>query len=1552
MVRDQEINDLEGIAIIGMAGRFPGAKNVAEFWQNLCDGVESISFFSDEELIASGVDQTLVHKPNYVKARGVLGDTEFIDATFFGLHPREAALMDPQHRLFLECAWEAFESAGYSPDNHEARVGVFAGQSMNTYLLTNVSSQVDLVQSVESLQASIGNDKDSLTTEVAYRMSLTGPAVTIQSSSSTSLVAVHYACQSLLGYECGMALAGGACIHFPEKAGYLYHEGGTTSSDGHCRAFDARADGFVAGHGVAVVVLKRLEDALADGDTIHAVIKGSAVNNDGSVKVSYMAPSVDGQADVIAMAQAIAGVEPEDIGYVEAHGTGTLIGDPIEVTALTQAFRAGTDKKGFCAIGSVKPNVGHLDAAAGVAGLIKAALVLKHKMIPPLLHFEQPNPNLDLANSPFCVHTRLAEWETNGKPRLAGVSSFGMGGTNAHAVLEEMPAIEPSGPSRPAQLLLLSAKTESALETMTTGLADHLRQHPRLNLPDVAYTLQVGRKRFGYRRMLVCHDLDDAREALSTGDPERILTSFQEPKSRPVMFMFSGQGSQYVNMGRELYEQETIFREHIDACVELLRPHLGLDLRDVLYPPEERAEKASAQLAQTALTQPALFAIEYALARLWMSWGIQPQAMIGHSIGEYVAACLAGVLSLEHALALVAVRGRLMQQMPAGAMLAVSLSEQDARPFLDTQLSLAVVNGPSNCVVSGTDEAIDGLQRRLEKDEVECRRLHTSHAFHSAMMEPALPSFREQVQRVRLDPPTMPYVSNVTGTWITAEEATDPDYWVQHLRQTVRFSAGVRELLQDPDAILLEVGPGKTLSTLARLHVDRNTAQVAIPSLRHPRERQSDVAFLLNSIGRLWLAGVDVDWSVFYAAEWRHRIPLPTYPFERSRHWIEPREGQVYGQRAQAALVDQKLDVANWFYFPSWKRTLAPERDGLVDKKIRWLLFVNGPGDGLGDRMAQRLVREGQDVVTVGAGAHFARLDEQHFAIHPKKQTDYESLLKELDSQGKLPDRVVQLWNVTPTDEVRSGAGSFDAFQELGFYSLLFLAQALTSQNVTTPLHVTVVTDNVQQVAGTEVVSPEKATVLGACKVIPQEYPNIVCKSIDLVLPEPGSWQEARLVDHLLAECASDPTADGVIAYRGQHRWAQTFESIRLDEAEPGQTCLREQGVYLITGGLGDIGFVLAEALARSVHASLILVGRSRLPGREEWERWLGTHDEHDATSRKMRRVQALEELGVQVMVASADVADRKQMRDVIERAKTRFGTIHGVIHAAGTVDAALFRAMKDTKPADAQGHFRVKVQGLYVLEDVLRGHPLDFCLLVSSLASVLGGLGLGAYAAANGFMDAFAHRHNQSEPVPWLSVNWDAWQPTAAKYADVGFPFAELSITPVEGAEAFQRMLTLARGAVTQVLVSTSHLQARIEQWLASPESSSDAGGAAGAETTAHVPRPNLQNAYVAPRNEVEREIVEVWQEVLGIRQVGVYDNFFELGGNSLAGVQLIAQLKEALGIQVPVVSLYEGPTVNTLAKIIIQIRGDGADGDAAHEADRTRGQRQREKLRRRRRG
>jgi acyl transferase domain-containing protein/acyl carrier protein/SAM-dependent methyltransferase len=1461
------------IAIIGMAGRFPGASNLDIFWNNLRDGVESITALSDDELLAAGVDPAELRDPGYVKAAALLDQIEYFDAGFFGYTPFEAEVMDPQARLLLECSWEALEHAGYDPDRSGGAIGVYAGSKTNTYMFS-LAGNPDLVKSVDFLQAVLGGDLAMLSTRISYKLNLKGPSYAVQTACSTSLVAVHLACQSLLINECRIALAGAVAINVPHKVGYQYQPGGILSPDGHCRPFDAEAQGTIFGSGVGMVVLKRLEDALHDGDTIHAIIRGTATNNDGAYKASFTAPSVEGQTNVIIDALAVAGIDADTISYVEAHGTGTALGDPIELLALTEAYRASTDKTQFCAIGSVKSNVGHLDAAAGMSSLIKTTLALKHRQIPPSINYSAPNPRIDFASSPFYVNDTLRDWQADALPRRAGVSSFGFGGTNAHVILEEAPEAEASDPpSRPWQLLLLSAKTASALDTATANLARQLQADPELNLADVAYTLQLGRKAFEQRRIVVCRDPQDAVAALTTLDPERVASAQLQQGAQPVIFMFPGQGAQYVGMGRDLYQQERVFRQAVDRCCALLRPQLGLDLRTLLYPSGD-VDAATTQLTQTALAQPALFVIEYALAQLWQSWGIQPQALIGHSIGEYVAACLAGVFSLEDALLLVATRGRLMQALPPGAMLAVPLPEAELLPLVPAGVDLAAVNGPSQCVVAGPSDAIAAFEQQLAARGVESRRLHTSHAFHSAMMEPLLDEFAAAVRKVRLNPPQIAYVSNLSGTWISEAEATDPGYWSRQIRQPVRFAAGLATILERGDAVLLEVGPGTTLGTFAR---QQPTQPIALASLRHPRDQRADGAFLLTTLGKLWLAGVEIDWSLLYT-ERRHRIPLPTYPFERQRFWLDARPLPSAAHKPGASLLKQP-HVADWLYQPIWQPSPLPANgDGLTEQPLSWLLFVDEHGLGL--EIGERLRAAGHSVTGVQPSAAFRRISPEVYGIDPRSRADYERLITSLAAQKRAPQRIVHLWSVSDAQ--------LDDALDRGFYSLLFLAQALGRQ----PAQIEVVTSHVQQVLGEDRLSPAKAAIGGPCLVIPQEYPQLRCRTIDVSLDE-----RAALAELLLAEWRAT-TDDLAIAYRGGQRWAQHFE--RLDATQSAAPSgLRQQGVYLITGGLGGIGLTVAEYLARSVKAKLVLTGRSAFPARDEWDGWLATHDAMDRTSQRIRHIQTLESLGAEVLIISADVADQTQMQAAIAQTVERFGALHGVIHAAGVGRGAAFKAIHETGRAESSVHFDPKIYGLIALQEALAGRELDFCLLFSSLSSVLGGLGNVAYAAANRFMDAFARQQGGG----WRSIDWDSWHQAEEGEQAIGATLVELAIQPEEGIAALDRILALQQ---PQIVVSTADLQSRLDQWVRLP--AVDFAPAQSQAATAAI--------AVTNRGQLERKVTQIWQKVLGVPTINAHDNFFDLGGNSLSGMQLISELRRELNVTVDPVTLFAAPTISALVK------------------------------------
>ena len=873
------------VAIIGLAGRFPGADDVSALWSNLCAGVDAISRFSEDELDPS-VPAVLRSDPEYVRARGVLRNFDQFDAAFFGIPPREAEMTDPQQRLFLEIAWEALESAGYPPEAFPGAIGVFAGMYGNTYLTRHLLPRPELVETIGELQTLILNEKDFVASRVAHRLNLRGPAVSVHAACSTALVAVCQAVTSLRAGQCDMALAGAASLTCPPRSGYLFQDGAMLSRDGHTRSFDASATGTVFSDGAAVVLLKRLDDAIQDRDTIFAVIRGVGINNDGAQRASFSAPSVDGQAAAIAMALADADVAPRTISYVEAHGTATPLGDPIEVEALTQAFRLGTPDKGFCAIGSIKTNLGHLVAAAGGAGLIKTALALKHRLIPASLHFDAPNPRIDFAGSPFFVNAANRVWEGEGL-RRAGVSSFGVGGTNAHVVLEEAPAPEASGPCRPETLLVLSARSRGALDEATAALANHLEREPEANLADVAYTLQVGRRHFPHRRAIVVSGTKAAVVALRSGEPPSASIRVVEGGAPPVVFMFPGQGAQYSAMGLSIYRGDAVFRAVLERCAEVLNPLLGRDLLATLYPDEKAMGAASLALGETSFTQPALFAVEYALSQYWMGLGVRPAALIGHSVGEFVCAVLSGVLSLEDALRLVAARGQLMQALPSGSMLSVRLAAAQVEARIPPTLSIASDNGPSLCVVSGPSDEIRRLQTALEVEGVACRLLQTSHAFHSSMMDPVIGPFGELVSAIKLSPPRIPFVSTVTGRWIEAGEATDAAYWTRHLRETVRFASAARVLLEGPFGLLLEVGPRTTLTTLVRQQAAPGARPAAIPSLSDSAD--TEMTALLGAVGQAWLHGLEIDWAALSAEERRRRVPLPTYPFERRRFWVEAR---------------------------------------------------------------------------------------------------------------------------------------------------------------------------------------------------------------------------------------------------------------------------------------------------------------------------------------------------------------------------------------------------------------------------------------------------------------------------------------------------------------------------------------------------------------------------------------------------------------------------------------------------------------------------------------
>lgn len=1503
------------IAVIGRVGRFPGARTVEQLWENLRNGVESITFHTDDELRARGVSEDTLHHPNFVKASAMLEGIEYFDASFFGYNPREAEMMDPQQRIFLEAAWEALENAGYDPKAYSGLIGVYAGSSLNSYAIFNLNGHSELIEKVGAFQVMLGNEKDFLTMRASYKLDLKGPGQTIQTACSTSLVAVHTACQSLLNHECDMALAGGVAVRTIQGTGYMYQEGGIASPDGHCRAFDADSKGTVFGSGVGLVVLKRLEDALADGDTIHAVIRATAINNDGDRKIGFTAPSVEGQATAIANALSLADVDPETIGYIEAHGTGTELGDPIELEALTKAYRVFTDKKQYCPIGSVKTNIGHLDSAAGVTGLIKVVEALKHREIPASLHFKNANPNIAFADSPFFVNASLRQWTTGETPRRAAVSAFGVGGTNAHAIVEEAPQREVSSASRPWQLFVLSAKTETALEKATDNLSCYITSNGEQSLADVAYTLQVGRQGMNYRRAVVAQNREDLIAVLTSRDSKRVFTTEVAGDKKPIVFMFPGQGAQYPNMGLELYRTESVFRKVVDQCLELLQSHLSLDLRTLLFPTEAEQVRAAELLNETQYTQPALFVIEYALARLWMSWGIRPDAMVGHSVGEYVAACLSGVFALEDALMLIAQRGKLIQSLSKGSMLAVSATEKEIQPYLREGIAIAAVNSPTALVLSGPTHCLDELQKQLDEQDVAARRLHTSHAFHSAMMEPILAPFAEIVDSCRRHAPKIPFLSNLTGAWVTPEEATSAAYWKNHLRGTVRFCQNVQHLMQQ-DSLFLEIGPGHTLSTFVKqMDVAK---ELVIPTLPQAKEKKTALVAALEAVGKLWASGADINWKKMYKDETRYRIPLPTYPFERQKYWVEPTSRTETVAVTEEAFRKPQLD--EWFYRPTWKQAELTKVQEQLNNEETVLIFADE--FGVATMLTKSLSNSAKRVITVHSGRAWMHQDDT-YTINPAAPDEYRRLLSELGQAGMLPTRVIHLWGVTLDADEQDLIAQFDRAQDLTFYSLLYLAQAYGMENMKEKVALYFITNNVQSVVGDDIHYPGHSTAIGPCIVIAQEYPHISCVHIDMSFPLDGKVMPQQIVQ-LLRELDA-PIKHVEVALRGRHRFVKTYETQILEANQLASVRIRQEGIYLITGGMGGIGYALAEHLLHQYRAKLVVVGRTELPARERWDGLIADRQTEPSIRTRLEKLLALEAKGADVLALSADVSDLEQMRSVMQEIDRRFGTLDGVFHAAGVPSAGLIQ-LKTKDMAEAV--FAPKARGALVLHTLLKERTVDFLMLFSSLSSISGGVGQVDYCAANAMLDSLAQYHYAKGETHVLTVDWGQWQfddweekVNKAKEIQEEMRLQRhlLGMSFEEGIEALIRSL---QSGQPQLAVTPQNLQQLINQyhfmdtdkWL---------------NQLIYAKNDLITEVASDATNEVEEQIALFWRELFGVEKVSVHDDFFMLGGHSLLALQLLSRLKDKFNVHLSINQLFEMPTIAQMAQLTMQAQLDQIEDD-----------------------
>jgi acyl transferase domain-containing protein len=1522
-----EVRPLD-IAVVGMSGRFPGARDIADYWRLLAEGREAAADLSPDQLVANGAHPDLVNLPDYVRHVPVLDGIDEFDAPFFGFSPDHARLTDPQQRLFLEQSWHALEDAGHDPRRFDGLVGVFAGSDVSTYMFSNLLGNLAAVGTLDPLQFGLANDKDSLTTRVGYLLDLRGPCYTVQSYCSTSLVAVCAAATSLVHGECDMALAGGVSVAVPQGAGYLYQDNGMNSRDGRCRAFDADSDGTPMGSGLGVVVLRRLDEALADGDHIRAVLRGWAVNNDGGLKVGYTAPSVQGQSAAISDALVVADLSPGDIDYVETHGTGTPLGDSVELSALQRVFTPATP----CLIGSVKTNIGHLNHASGVTGLIKTILSLEHGTIPPTLHFATPNPQLEETGA-LSVVTESLPWPDRGRPRRAGVSSFGIGGTNAHVIVEQAPVPPPRPAStRTRHLLVWSGRTERALSELTGALGEYLAAPDGPALGDVAFTMQAGRAAFEHRRFLVAESRPAAAAALA--DPARgaIRTMVQPVTDRPVGLLIAGVGEQYQGLATRLYATEPAFRERLDRSRAALHDLTGLDpvaeflaeraapatggdldLRALIRrgAPDQGERASSAH--QTSTLQPALFVIWHALAETLREWGIRPAVLLGYSLGEYVAACLSGVLSFDDALRLVTYRAELISRAEPGAMAAIALGEEAARAAIaeaGLPLDIAGVNAPAITVVAGPGDAVDQLCRAMSGRDVPTRLLDTSHAFHSRMLDGLAGDLTAWAsEHVTPHEPAIPYLSNVTGAIITADEATDPGYWARHMCSAVRFADAAAVMLARGDLALLEVGPGSSLGGMIRSHPGCLPARwpsiiATLPAAADPRPAD---AVLAEAVGQLWLNGVPADFASYHRRHGSRRVPAPRYPFSRERHWIAPAApatadsvatatGPSPAAQPAAAVLPASRDAdtvasRTWLRAPVWQP--APATAGPAPGHV--LLFADE--QGIAAELEPMLAADGTTVTVVRRGAELAE-EAGRWLADPLSAADHADVVRALPEARHV---VVDLW---PADAADQAGG-----RALAFASTAAVAHAVGSSGADVS-RLMIVTAGAEAVLDEDVPSPEAALATGPALAVGQEYPHLAAQRIDLPggsnPPGAGVAGWARACALALRTEIQAASPDALVAYRDGTRYTRSFE--RRMPADPVPPAARPGGVYLIAGGRGAIGLLLAGHLSRQGAAAVVLVGRSQFPGRDQWDDVAAD----SPAGRVIGGIRAAESHGAAIAVERADISDPDAVTELIASVKERFGRLDGVIHAAAATEPEAFSSLATVTMNSASLHFAPKVDGALAFEQALAGERLDYCLLFSSISAVLGGLGFAAYASANAFLDAIVYR-NRNAGRRWLAVNWDTWEHTAQglNANGLGEAQAQNSFSVAEGLALFDAALDVGAG---RVVAGTGDLDARIRMWSSPAETEAGEPPPAAARRS----RPELGQEYVPPASALERQLERVWAETLGIDGVGSRDNFFDLGGTSLTGLQLLRKIRKEVGVPIPAVALFEAPTIASLAEYV----------------------------------
>lgn len=1465
------------IAVIGMSIKCPGANSITDYWENLLEGKESIKRLTKEELLERGVSEENIENPNYINASGAMDDYESFDANFFNYLHHEAIHLDPQTRLFHEITWEALEDAGCNPDAYPGMIGMFVGVPLNAMWKVH-SSLAKNDTGLSSYYIEILNSKDNLPMLISNKLNLQGPSFSLNTACSSSLVAVHQACRAILTGDCNVAVAGGITLDSNAKGGYYYEDGLIFSPDGHCRPFDTDANGTIFSEGAGAVVLKKLSEAIKDGDHIYGIIKGSAINNDGNRKLGYMSPSIDGQIECARKALIMSKVESDSISYIEAHGTGTKLGDPVELKALEQAYRLPSGKK--CAIGSVKSNVGHLDVASGVAGLIKVLLSLDQKKIPASINFKKGNENIDFNKSPFYINDTLKSWkQTDENPLRAAISAFGIGGTNAHIILEEAQDKAVTDVIA-APLFVFSAKTKKSLESYIEKYIKYLSKENGLaNLSDLAYSLAVGRKDFDYKLSITCSDKNDLIARLNEAITKDLISEPAKDE-HSIVFMFSGQGSQYKAMGKEMYDNIPFFRLWIDKGLEVLESLSDEDFRQFIFLTTE-----TEGFEDTKYVQPLLFVFEYAIAQYLMHLGIMPKFMIGHSVGEYVAAALADVFSYEEGLMLMVERGKLMNALPKGAMLSVALSYETVQDYLEDGLSIASINGPDQVVVSGDLSKIEALSEVLESKGITNIKLRTSHAFHSAMMDPILEDFRLVLKKINLKEPKMPYVSNLTGALVQAGEVTSETYWLDHLRHAVRFSEGIHTLINLNANVFLELGPGKTLTALLRQNIANVKGLLAINMIATKDYDAGADFHFTEKIGQLWTNGVKINWISYYAGKHHRKIPMPTYAFEKTQYQVVVGNFDSIKENGFQNAKPEKKEILDSFYIPSWKKTYLVKNG---DEPLKGCgLFFSEECD-FSEQLKDTFTEKQSDLLIVKRGNAFSKISEKCYEMNPNDPNDYKQLFADLENREIIPEYILYNWK-SKEDIILSDKISLDE-NVLGFYCIQNILKGLITTDRLKNSKIILLTEALYQVVNTEYISTKHAVTSGLLKVISQEMPSVFACIIDIDLNEKKHL--ATLPESIYNEVTYNNT-DKTVALRNSTRWVQYIEDIHIKKRE--STKLKQKGVYLITGGLGHMGYTIACHLLEQYNANLILIGRTALPSESEW-----TDAVLESNSKVYHMNQLLKRSG-NVAYFCTDINDQNRFETFMATAEAKFGPVNGVIHTAGILHSDYFMHCDKIDIVKALEQIAPKLHGTKTLYSYFKDRDLDFAWLSSSLSSFLGGMGIASYCSGNIFMDTFVTQQAKESPN-WISVNLD--------YLNFNDQKEKKSINKNELIEAFEASLEL--DGINQVIVAKGNIHERFKKYVLDKlEIEPDSVEVEKSK----VNRNSITSHYIEPSSDTEIRLLEIWSSFLNINNIGVVDDFFELGGDSLKGMGLLKLIMNEFGVKINLVELFDNPSIKTLA-------------------------------------